>query len=74
MSALLVASDGHCTDITVRDISAAGFRIEHSDDLEAGDDVFIILPKGERMPARIQWSVGREAGGVFLSDVSASLG
>jgi hypothetical protein len=74
MSALMVASDGHCTAITIGDISAKGFRIEHLDDLKAGDDVVIVLPKGERIPARIQWSVGREAGGVFLSDVSASLG
>ena len=64
--AILIAADGHETRVVIRDVSAAGFRIEHFDDLKPGDPVTLRLDKGETIAARIQWSLGNEAGGQFL--------
>ena len=64
--AILVAADGHEARVVIKDVSATGFRIEHFDDLEPGDVVTFRLGKGETIAARIQWSLGNEAGGQFL--------
>ncbi|MCW3797166.1 PilZ domain-containing protein [Sphingomonas sp. BN140010] len=70
---MLIAADGHETQVVIRDLSASGFRIEHSDDLQAGDLVTLRLDKGRTVHARIQWSLGNEAGGQFLDrDLLAS--
>jgi hypothetical protein len=64
--ATMIAADGHATAVVIRDVSARGFRIEHSDDLIAGDTVMLRIDKGEELKACIQWCLGREAGGIFL--------
>jgi len=64
--AILVAADGHQSKVTVKDVSARGFRLEHFDDLHEGDEVELRLDKGEVLRGRLQWSLGNEAGGVFL--------
>lgn len=66
MPALLLATDGHQTRVVIRDLSADGFRIEHFDDLRVGDVVELRPDKGRPLRARIQWSLGNEAGGLFL--------
>jgi hypothetical protein len=65
-SAILVSSDDHQCKVTVRDVSAAGFRIEHFDDLREGDLIELRLDKGEVLRGRLQWCLGNEAGGIFL--------
>lgn len=64
--AVLVSADGHESKVTVRDVSARGFRLEHFDDLREGDEVTLRLDKGETLKGRLQWTLGNEAGGVFL--------
>jgi len=66
MPALLLATDGHQTRVIIKDLSAEGFRIEHFDDLQPGDLVELHPDKGQALRARIQWSLGNEAGGLFL--------
>lgn len=65
-AAVLVAADGHQSKVTVKDVSARGFRLEHFDDLHEGDEVELRLDKGEVLRGRLQWSLGNEAGGIFL--------
>lgn len=64
--AILVAADGHQSRVTVKDVSAQGFRIEHFDDLRQGDEIELRLDKGESLRGRLQWVLGNEAGGLFL--------
>ena len=64
--AILVAADGHQSRVTVKDVSARGFRLEHVDDLHEGDEIELRLDKGETLRGRLQWSLGNEAGGLFL--------
>lgn len=64
--AILVARDGHQSKVTVKDVTARGFRLEHFDDLHEGDEIELRLEKGETVLARIQWTLGNEAGGLFL--------
>jgi hypothetical protein len=71
-AAILVASDGHQSRVTVKDVSARGFRLEHFDDLHAGDEIELRFDKGEVLRGQLQWSLGNEAGGVFM-DVPPSV-
>lgn len=64
--AILVAADGHESKVLVKDVSARGFRLEHFDDLREGDEVELRLDKGEVLRGRLQWTLGNEAGGLFL--------
>jgi len=71
---ILIAADRHETKVVIKDLSASGFRIEHFDDLKAGDVVILRMDKGRTVDARIEWSLGNEAGGQFLDgDPSANL-
>lgn len=64
-AARMVAPDGYESDVIVLDVSAGGFRLEHSDDLHPGDRITLITAKGEMLGAFIKWSLGIEAGGTF---------
>lgn len=61
----MIAADGHETDVTILDVSAGGFRLEHSDDLRIGDRITLVRAKGQKTEAVIKWSIGNEAGGIF---------
>jgi hypothetical protein len=65
MPAILVASDGHQSHVIIRELSAHGFRMEHSDDLQPNEEVKLLLGKGSPILATIKWCIGREAGGAF---------
>ncbi|WP_114226971.1 MULTISPECIES: PilZ domain-containing protein [Sphingomonas] len=65
-AAVLVSADGHQSKVTVKDVSARGFRLEHFDDLREGDEIELRLDKGETLRGRLQWTLGNEAGGLFL--------
>ena len=67
--AVLVTSDGHEVRAVVKDLSAEGFRIEIDEPLQVGEDEHVILRmhRGGDVPARIAWSLGLEAGGIFLA-------
>lgn len=61
----LITSDGHESQARILDISAAGFRIEHSEQLARGEQVRLAPQKGPAVDAIIQWCAGSEAGGIF---------
>jgi hypothetical protein len=71
--AVVTASDGHRFPAVVRDLSAGGFRLEVEEELLPGEHIFLQVGKGKPLAARVEWSMGNEAGGSFLGDVGAEL-
>ena len=67
--AMLVDSSGHQYAVTVLDISATGFRAQSEETLKIGEYVALRVPKYGDFQAQIRWSVGNEAGGMFLNPV-----
>jgi hypothetical protein len=64
--ALLTTADGHKVRAVVRDLSATGFRVEVHDEVLRGELITLQVGKGAAVKARVMWSLGNEAGGVFL--------
>ena len=65
--ARLTNSDGYVTEIIIKDLSRAGFRIEHGgEDLEVGETVTITSMRGALAAGQIKWTTDSEAGGVFV--------
>ncbi|HET9811467.1 MAG TPA: hypothetical protein VFP53_07195 [Sphingomicrobium sp.] len=69
-SAVLIEPDGCRVDIVILNVSSAGFRLKSDAELVVGEEVEIQLPKLEPARAVIQWTQGREAGGIFLDPAS----
>ena len=65
--ATLTNSDGYVFEIVIRDLSRAGFRIEHGgEDLEVDETVTITSTRGALAAGQIKWTTDTEAGGVFV--------
>ncbi|MFC7538116.1 hypothetical protein ACFQPG_12210 [Sphingomonas sp. GCM10030256] len=62
----LGTEDGRSISIDFLDLSRAGFKIRHEDELLSGDLVTIISARGSRARAEIKWVGDRIAGGVFV--------
>lgn len=67
--ATLVLSDGSEQAVTITDVSSGGFRLETAEALPIGEHVFLRVPRYGDFPAQIRWSLGGDAGGVFLEPV-----
>ena len=67
--AALINSDGIEAPVVILDVSRGGFRVEVGEDLRVGERVTLRVERGDRFPAEIRWTLGREAGGVFLAPV-----
>ena len=67
--AMLVDSAGRQYAVTVLDISANGFRAETDETLRIGEYVALRVPRYGDFQAQIRWSIGKEAGGMFLNPV-----
>ena len=52
-------------EVTVTELSRGGFRVEGGKNLEGGMDIAIDLPGLGLRPARVVWTVGRQAGCEF---------
>jgi PilZ domain len=65
----LTDSDGNRISVVVMDISRDGCRLETTAMLRIGEKVTIDVPKYGSFPAQIRWSLGNEAGAVFLERV-----
>lgn len=61
----LITHDGRSISIDFLDLSQAGFKIRHHDELMAGDIVTIISARGSTARAKIKWTADRMAGGIF---------
>ena len=65
--ATLTNSDGYVFEIIIKDLSRAGFRIEHGgEDLEVGETVTITSMRGALAAGQIKWATDTGAGGVFV--------
>lgn len=65
--ATLINSDGRAFWVYVKDLSRAGFTLEHrGDDLRLGEIVIIRSHLGTEARAQIKWTTEEEAGGVFI--------
>jgi hypothetical protein len=68
LPALLTTSDNHSMQVRVRDLSAAGCRIDlpSGEELLVGESVTLIVDGNQRLPGQIRWILGNEAGALFL--------
>ena len=69
-AATLINSDGLEVDATVLDVSGSGFRLQVLEKLYIGELVSLRVDD-ERVPARIKWVLGDEAGGTFVEPVDS---
>ncbi len=67
--AVLVDSGGNVRDVTILDVSNGGIRLELSESLRIGEFVTVHVERDVSFPAQIRWTLGNEAGGVFLTPV-----
>jgi PilZ domain-containing protein len=66
-TAALITADGHAVEVTLKDVSLDGFRIEHAgEDFEPGEIVSLRSGRWAGVRAQIKWATDREAGGIFL--------
>ena len=66
-SATLINSQGRAFPVFVKNLSLAGFTLEHrSQDLRLGEVVIIRSHRGIQARGEIQWTTEFEAGGVFI--------
>lgn len=70
--ATLVLADGAESQVVITDVSSGGFRLKTEDTVPIGEHVFLRVPRYGDFPAQIRWSLGCEAGGVFLEPVELS--
>jgi hypothetical protein len=69
--AVLIDSDGSEQNVTILDVSSGGFRLEVTEAPRIGEFVTLRVERGEEFDAQIRWSLGNEAGGVFLTAVGS---
>ncbi len=67
--ATLVMSDGSEHSVTITDVSSGGFHLRTEETVPIGEHVFLRVARYGDFPAQIRWSLGSEAGGVFLEPV-----
>ena len=67
--AILIDSDGIESAVTILDVSSAGVRLYVSESLRLGELVTLRAEHGEAFPVEIRWTLGNEAGAVFLTPV-----
>ena len=70
--AAMVLPDGREVPVVILNVSSGGFRIESQETLPIGEFVTLRAPHGEEVAAQIRWSLGHEAGGIFLEGVDYS--
>jgi hypothetical protein len=54
--------------VTIRDLSATGFRVQlpHCEELLEGEFVRILVSDQDEYVGHIKWALGQEAGGNFV--------
>ncbi len=69
IAATLIDSDGGELAVDVIDLSSGGFRLRASEQLMAGEEVRLRVPRSGDFRAQLQWVKGNEAGGSFLEPI-----
>lgn len=64
--AILQESDGCQIRVQVLDVSSSGFRIHSNAELVIDEEVMLQISRSRPLRAKICWTRGREAGGIFL--------
>lgn len=64
---VMINSDGHVSNAIILDVSSTGFRLELADLVRVGELVTLRVEHDE-IPGQIRWTLGNEAGGVFLTN------
>jgi hypothetical protein len=70
--ATLVLSDGREVEVSVIDISSGGLRVKSEETLNIGEFVRLRSAQADDVAVQIRWSLGSEAGGVFLESIDYS--
>ena len=68
--AMLVTAQGVEHEVTITDVSAGGFRLRSGVTMPIGEHVFLRVDRYGDFPAQIRWSLGPDAGGVFLEPIN----
>ena len=68
--AIAVDSAGRTYDVTVVDISSGGFRIETEETFRTGEYITLRVARNDDFRTQILWTLGKEAGGMFLEPVA----
>lgn len=66
LEGVLTTEDGVLAAVRVLDLSVSGFRLLSNEPLLSEEKVTLRIGREEILRAKIQWVVGREAGGCFL--------
>lgn len=69
IAAVLINSDGGELPVQVIDLSSSGFRLRADEQLMAGEEVRLRVPRYGDWRAQLKWVNGHEAGGAFLEVV-----
>jgi hypothetical protein len=64
--AVLHEADGCQIRVQVLDVSSSGFRIHSNAELVTEEEVMLQIARSSPLRAKICWTRGREAGGIFL--------
>ena len=67
--AVLTEPDGCQVRVQVLDVSSSGFRILSNAELTLDEEVTLGIARSHPLRARICWTRGQEAGGIFLDSV-----
>ena len=66
---LAVDSAGALYPVQIRDISSAGFKLHTEEPFRIGEYIGLRISKYGEFSAQIRWSLGNQAGGVFLNPI-----
>jgi len=71
--AVLEEPDGCQVRVQMLDVSSSGFRIHSSAELVLDEEVTLRIARSVPLRAKICWTRGHEAGGIFLDPVDPTL-
>ena len=66
---LAVDSEGRVYPVQIRDLSSAGFKLYTEEPFRIGEYIGLRISKYGEFSAQIRWSLGDQAGGVFLDPI-----
>lgn len=71
--AVLEEADGCQVLVQMLDVSSSGFRVQSSAVLVVDEEVTLRIARSAPLRAKICWTRGKEAGGIFLDPVDPLL-
>jgi hypothetical protein len=68
--ASLSPQDLYHVEVSIRNVSAAGFMAECASPVRIGSNVSLAIPGIGQVEAQIRWQIGVKMGGMFLDPIS----